>query len=63
MKFYSTNNKDLNDNFRTALFKGMPSDKGLYMPRLLPDLSKLFNQENRMSFQEMSFEISKKFLD
>ena len=28
----STNNKDLNEDFRTALFKGMPSDKGLYMP-------------------------------
>ena len=63
MKFYSTNNKDLNEDFRTALFKGMPSDKGLYMPRFLPDLSKLFNKENRMSFQELSFEISKKFLD
>jgi len=63
MKFYSTNNKDLNEDFRKALFKGMPSDKGLYMPRFLPDLSKLFNKENRMSFQEISFEISKKFLD
>ena len=29
----------------------------------LPDLSKLFNKENRMSFRELSFEISKKFLD
>ena len=63
MKFYSTNNKDLNEDFRTALFKGMPSDKGLYMPRFLPDLSKLFNKENKMSFRELSFEISKKFLD
>ena len=63
MKFYSTNNKDLNEDFRTALFKGMPSDKGLYMPHFLPDLSKLFNKENKMSFQEVSFEISKKFLD
>ena len=53
-------NKDLNEDFRTALFKGMPSDKGLYMPHFLPDLSKLFNQGNRMSFRELSFEISKK---
>ena len=57
---YSTNNKDLNEDFRTVCL-GMPPDKGLYMPHFLPDLSKLFNKENKMSFQEVSLKL--KFLD
>ena len=59
MKFYSTNNKDLNEDFRTALFKGMPSDKGLYMPRfyliylscLIKKIGCLFKRY-RLKFQE-----------
>jgi threonine synthase len=38
MKLYSTNNKALNVDFKTAVFQSMPADKGLYMPVTIPQL-------------------------
>ena len=62
MKFYSTN-KDSNEvNFETALLRGMPQDKGLYVPEYIPDISKIFNQGANLTFQEISFLIASSFI-
>ena len=63
MKFYSTNNKDRSSTFKEALFKGMPSDKGLYMPETIPDLSKYLRQDLNLTIQEVGFLIASKFID
>ena len=43
---------------QTALITGMPQDNGLYMPEYIPDLSKVFNQEVKLTFQELSLLIA-----
>ena len=62
MKFYSTKNKSSNVDFQTALITGMPQDNGLYMPEYIPDLSKVFNQEVKLTFQELSLLIASEFI-
>jgi threonine synthase len=42
MKLYTTNNKDLQVDFPTAVFNSMPQDKGLYMPIEIPELDAAF---------------------
>ena len=44
MRFYSTNNKDLQVSFRDALMMGMPIDNGLFMPEYIPDHTKLVKE-------------------
>jgi threonine synthase len=44
MQLYSTNNPQHIVNFETAIFKGLPKDKGLYMPSSLPTLPPSFIQ-------------------
>ena len=63
MKFYSTKKKSNIVSFKDALLKGIPDDKGLYMPEYLPDLSNIFKQKNNLTFQEISLLISSKFID
>ena len=63
MKFYSTENKSLRSTFKEALFSGMPSDNGLYMPENIPNLSNYFIPESKMSIQEIGFLVAKKFID
>tara|TARA_B100001996_G_scaffold348933_1_gene307385 strand:+ start:1996 stop:3297 length:1302 start_codon:yes stop_codon:yes gene_type:complete len=63
MKFYSTKNKSNRVDFQTALMTGIPQDNGLYMPEYIPDLSKIFNQKNKLTFQELSLLIASKFID
>ena len=63
MKFYSTNNKDLSVTFKNALMQGMPLDNGLFMPQYIPDHSKRIKGINTLSFQDISFVISKSFLE
>jgi threonine synthase len=62
MKFYSTNHSVNPVSFSTAIMKGMPEDNGLYMPESIPDLSKIINQNTSLSFQEISYLISSKFV-
>ena len=62
MKFYSTKNKSSDVDFQTALVTGIPKDNGLYMPEYMPDLSKVFNQKNQLTFQELSLLIASKFI-
>ena len=63
MKFYSTENKSLRSTFKEALFLGMPSDRGLYMPGNIPNLSNYFTPESKMSIQEIGFLVAEKFID
>ena len=62
MKYYSTNNRALKVTFKESLFKGMPSDKGLYMPSSFPNLSFLFKQNISIDFQEISYLIASKYI-
>ena len=60
MKYYSTNNQNLNYSFREAIMRGLASDGGLIMPYYIPSLKKsLINNLNNLTFQEIAFEISK----
>ncbi len=63
MRLYSTNNKDLDVDFATAVFNSMPSDKGLYMPALIPQLEAEF-MENiaAYSLPEIAFKVASALL-
>lgn len=64
MKLYSTNNIAHLVSLKEAVFKGLPEDKGLYMPAEIPSLSKDFIENLRQySFQEIAFEITQKLFD
>ncbi len=62
MKFYSTNSKNSLVDFKYALMKGIPSDNGLYMPREIPDHSKLIPGINNLGIKDISYVIAKSFL-
>ena len=63
MRYYSTNNKQERVSFKESLFTGMPVDKGLFMPEYIPDISKIINQDNSLSFKEISYFISSKYIE
>lgn len=59
MKLYSTNNKAHLVSLKEAVFKGLPADKGLFMPTEFPRLSSYFLENFRhLSFQEIAFEVA-----
>lgn len=63
MKFYSTNNKNNVVSFQQAVFQSLPSDNGLYMPRTIPVLDNIFFEKLPfLSFQEISLEVARAFL-
>ncbi len=47
MKLYSTNNKSIEVSLKEAVFKGLPSDNGLFMPTHIPVLADDFFKKNR----------------
>lgn len=60
MRLYSTKNKSKFVSLKEAVFKGLPEDNGLYMPEVIPQLSKDFIQNlKKYSFQEIGFEVCK----
>jgi len=62
MKYYSTNHKALEVDLENAVVQGLASDRGLFMPeRIEPLDGTFFNEIGSMSFQELSFEVAKKF--
>ena len=63
MKFYSTNNKSSRVSFRQAAMKGLPDDNGLFMPEFIPDCTDLLNGIDTLSIQDISYFISKKFMN
>jgi threonine synthase len=63
MQFYSTNNKSENVGLEEAIFRGLPQDNGLYMPTAInPMADDFFAKIDRMSFREISYEVSKKII-
>lgn len=63
MKFYSTNNKNLSADLKEVVLKGLASDGGLFMPKVIPVMPESFFENlHTMTFTEIAFEVSKKLL-
>ena len=63
MKFYSTNNKSKKVSFKYATLKGMPNDKGLYMPEYIPNHSNIINGIEQLSIQDIGYIITESFVN
>jgi len=62
MKYYSTRDKSKLVDFSTAVMDGLAKDGGLFMPAEIPVLPSSFLKEiEKVSFQEIGFEIAKRF--
>jgi len=62
MRYYSTNNRSLSVSLKDAVVKGLASDNGLFMPEQLNIFSAdFFDEIQNLSFQEIAFEVAKKF--
>jgi threonine synthase len=62
MKYYSTNHKTPDVNLELAVTQGLAADRGLFMPERIDTLPESFFHEiGSMSFQELSYEVAKKF--
>lgn len=63
MQYFSTSNKSSKADFRQATIEGQPSDKGLYFPGHIPQLSKDFiGNLNRYSKEAIAFEVIKPYV-
>lgn len=63
MKYYSTQNQNNKVSFKDAILKGLADDKGLFMPEeIIPLSSQMISNIKNLSFQEIAFEISIKFV-
>jgi len=62
MKYYSTSKNTQNVTLKEAVIKGLASDKGLFMPERIEKFEPLFFEIiQNLSFQEIAFEVAKKF--
>ncbi len=62
MKYYSTNKKSETVSLKEAVVKGLASDNGLYMPERIEKFEpSFFENIDRLSFQEIAFEVARKF--
>lgn len=62
MFYYSTNKSVPVVSLKEAVTKGLADDKGLFMPeRINPLPASFFEQIDKLSFQEISFEVAKAF--
>ena len=63
MLFYSTNDPTHKVSAKEAIFRGLPADKGLYMPeRIDPLPDRFFANLANMSFAEIGFWVSRQLL-
>ena len=63
MQVYSTNHKSENAGLEEAIFRGLPSDNGLYMPTSIGTFSDdFFAKIDKLSFREISYEVAKKLV-
>ncbi len=63
MKYYSTKGKASLASFQEAVFQGLPSDNGLFMPEDIPSLpSSFFERLPELSLPEIGFEILQYFV-
>lgn len=64
MKYYSTKGTVEPVSFKEAIFKGLPSDNGLFMPEQIPELpSSFFDRISSMNLPEIGFEVIRPFVD
>ena len=63
MQLYSTNDKSHTISLEEAVFRGLPSDNGLYMPTHIPKLPEAFFKNiSSLSIQEIALEVCKTLL-
>ena len=63
MILYSTNHQSPDVSLEEAIFRGLPSDNGLYMPKIIPTLpTSFFENIDKMSITDIAFEVSKALL-
>lgn len=59
MQYYSTNGKSPNVGLQEAVVHGLASDKGLFMPEVIPTIPKaFFNNISEMSLQDISYVVA-----
>lgn len=59
MQLYSTNNPSLRVDLREAIFQGLPSDNGLFMPTNIPKMPVSFiGSLDQFTFPEIAFELA-----
>jgi len=64
MLYYSTNHKAPEVSFPEALLNGQAPDRGLYMPEVIPQISKdLMNRFRSMPYYQIAFEVIKTYLE
>ena len=64
MKYYSTNKNTSPGSLKDAVIKGLAPDKGLFMPERIEKFeSSFFENIQNLTFQEIAFEVAKKFFD
>ncbi len=62
MKYYSTNHSVLEVSLKEAVIQGLASDNGLFMPEHIEKFQpSFFENIHQLSFQEIAFEVAKKF--
>jgi threonine synthase len=62
MKYYSTNKNTPLVSLKEAVVKGLAADNGLFMPEQINKFDRsFFDQIHKLSFQEIAFEVAKKF--
>ena len=62
MRYYSTNKNTSVVSLKEAVVKGLAADNGLFMPEHINKFeSSFFNQIQHLTFQEIAFEVAKKF--
>ena len=62
MKYYSTNKSVPEVSLKEAVVKGLANDKGLFMPERIERFEpSFFENIHKLSFQEIAFEVAKKF--
>nr|WP_320021419.1 threonine synthase [uncultured Draconibacterium sp.] len=62
MKYYSTNRNTPDVSLKEAVVKGLAADNGLFMPERIEKFEPAFFYEiQNLSFQEIAFEVAKKF--
>lgn len=63
MIYYSTKGKAPETGFKEAIFKGLPDDNGLYLPRKINKLSdSFFDGLGSCSLPEIGFQVAKNFV-
>ncbi len=62
MKYYSTNKNTPEVSLKEAVVKGLAADNGLFMPERIDKFApSFFDTIQNLSFQEIAFEVAKKF--